>query len=234
MIYPLQNISAVISKVLFPAFSLIQGDNEKFRDAYLKSTRYIAFITFPMMFGLFAVADEFILTIFGPKWEPTIFLFKVLCFVGMLQSINTTVGQIYLAKGKTDWMFKWSIFATSVTLIAICIGMVWSVEGVVIAYLIRSLILLYPAYSIPFRLIELKIKTHIRNLKKEFVTSFIMFAVVLTSVNIQHHFLSSINIILASNVLLGVVIYVAASFIANNEVFKDIQGILIGKRARIS
>ncbi len=53
MLYPLENLSHVVSQVLFPAFSFIQVDNERFREAYLKATKYIAFITFLMMFGLF-------------------------------------------------------------------------------------------------------------------------------------------------------------------------------------
>lgn len=226
MIYPLQNISGVISRVLFPVFSTIQADDERFRNAYLRSTKLIAFVTFPMMFGLFAVADEFILILFGAKWEQTIFLFKVLCFVGMLQSIGTTVGQIYLAKGKTDWMFKWGIFATSVTVLAVVIGLAWGLKGIVIAYLVKSLILIYPDYAIPFRLINLKIKTFANNLKAEFSTSLIMFAVVLVSATIQRSISIDPAIILFSNVLLGIAVYIITTGRINSEVFKEVQGML--------
>ena len=49
MLYPLQNISWVIGKVMFPAFSKIQQDLEKVRNSYMKMTRVISFITFPLM-----------------------------------------------------------------------------------------------------------------------------------------------------------------------------------------
>ena len=230
MLYPLQNISAVISRVLFPAFSAIQDDNERFRDAYLKSTRYIAFVTFPMMFGLFAVADEFILTIFGPKWDPTIFLLKVLCFIGMLQSIGTTVGQIYLAKGKTDWMFKWGLFSTIITIFAILVGLRWGLKGVAVAYALRTLILSYPGYAIPFNLIGLKVKNLIHNLKKEFVVSLIMFVFVLSSVFVQRRIGIESEVLLVSNVLLGITIYTLATIKLNSEVFKEICGIVWNKK----
>ncbi len=102
MLYPLSNISSVLSKVMFPALSQIQHDHSKFRSFYIKSTRYIAFITFPMMLGLFAIADEFVLIVYGEKWAPAIFLIKVLSIIGLVQSIATMVGSIYLSKGRTD------------------------------------------------------------------------------------------------------------------------------------
>lgn len=226
MLYPIQNISHVVSRVLFPAFSNIQKNNELFRDAYLKSTRYIAFVTFPMMFGIFTVADEFILTFFGPKWEPTIFLFKVLCFTGMLQSIIATVGKIYLAKGKTDWMFRWSILKTAVFISAFSIGLLWDLKGVVIAYTVSIVIIAYPNFVIPFRLIGLKVKTLMQNLKTEFSTSLIMFGVVSLSASIQRHLFIDSKIVLTSNVLLGVIIYIIATKKMNNRAFNEIQEIL--------
>lgn len=226
MLYPLQNISTVISKVLFPAFSTIQADNERFRDAYLKSTKYIAFVTFPMMFGLFAVVDEFILTLFGPKWEPTIFLLKILCFIGMFQSIGTTVGQIYLAKGKTDWMFKWGFFSTLVTILAIYVGMFWGLKGVVLAYALRTVLMSYPGFAIPFKLISLKVKNLIQNIKKEFEVSFIMFVFVLSSVFIQRSIGIESKIVLTSNVLFGITVYILATMKMNSEVLKEIHAMV--------
>jgi O-antigen/teichoic acid export membrane protein len=226
MLYPLENISAVVSRVLFPAFSTIQNDNARFRDAYLKTTRYIAFVTFPMMFGLFAVTNEFILTIFGPKWEQTIFLLKILCFIGMLQSIGTTVGQIYLAKGKTDWMFKWGLFTTVVTVLFISVGLHWGLKGVAIAYAARILVLSYPGYAIPFKLIGLKVKNLFQNLRTEFVVSLIMFVFVLSSAFLQRRIGIDSEILLVSNVLFGITIYILATRRINSEVFKEIRAMV--------
>ncbi len=230
MLYPLQNISNVVTRVLFPAFSIIQHDNENFRDAYLKSTRYIAFITFPMMFGLFAVANEFVLTLFGTKWEPTIFLVKVLCFVGMWQSIGSTVRQIYMAKGRTDWMFRWGMLEALLVTIAIIIGLQWEIKGVVISYAIITTVLVYPLFLIPFKLIDLKIKTFIYNFKHEFLASVIMFIVLFTSIVMQHYFFVNSITILATNVVLGVAVYLMITRIINKETYREIQSMVWNKK----
>ena len=107
MLYPLQSITTVISRVMFPAYSQLQDDDARFRSAYLRTAGMIALVTFPMMAGLW-VSDRahVVLTIFGQKWAQAIPLIKVLALVGMAQSIGATVGAIYQAKGRTDVMFR--------------------------------------------------------------------------------------------------------------------------------
>ncbi len=107
MLFPIQNISAVIAQVLFPGFSRIQDDDERFRSAYLRSCMLIALITFPVIAGLGVVAGPLVRAMLGAKWVSIIPLFQILVPVGLIQSVQTTIGQIFTAKGRTDWMFRW-------------------------------------------------------------------------------------------------------------------------------
>lgn len=223
MLFPLSNISSVLSKVMFPALSQIQHDNSKFKLFYLKSTKYIAFVSFPMMLGLFAIADEFVLVVFGTKWVPVICLIKVLSIVGLMQSIGTTIGSIYLAKGRTDWMFRWGIFSSIVTVGAIAIGLRWGINGVAVCYAISVLLIIYPSFAIPFRLIDLRFTDFVLNLKKEIATSLIMFVIVMVIVTIQRYYLISSGIILVSVILIGVMSYIVAVIIFNKSTYKELK-----------
>src|SRR4029077_15629201 len=60
MLYAVQNISQVMSRVLFAVFAKVQDDPPRFRQAYIKAVSTIAVITFPMMAGVMAVADPFV------------------------------------------------------------------------------------------------------------------------------------------------------------------------------
>ncbi len=232
MLFPLQNVSSSLVKTLFPALSKIQDNDIEFKNIYLKSTKYIAFITFPLMFGLFAVADEFILTIFGEKWAPAIFLIKVLSFVGLVQSIETTVGVIYLSKGKTDWMFQWNIYASIVAVGAIFFGMQWGINGVAFSYAIANIFLLtYLNFAIPFKLIGLKVTNFVLNLKREIATSLIMFSIVMIVIYIQRFYLLPGRIILSTCTIVGFISYLTATKIYNNFTYNEIKShILSGIR----
>ncbi len=179
LLFPLQNISSVIGRVMFPVYASVQDDNQRFGNAYLKVAKTIALVSFPLMMGVFSLAAPFVLTVFGAKWQPVILLIMILAPVGLIQSIGTTTGAIYSAKGRTDWMFRWGIGGGSFIVIAFGIGLHWGIIGVAVAYVLAVFSLSYFNFAIPFRLINLKFSRLLAVLWRPFVNSLIMFVVVL-------------------------------------------------------
>ena len=165
MLYPLRNITLVISRVIFPAFSKIQQENSKLREAYMRVTNSIAIITFPMMAGLALVSFNFTEAFFGENWDTVLvaYIIIILAPVGALQSIVSTVGNIYQVKGRTDWMFRWSLFASTFTLIGFFVGLKWGITGVAISYLVTNVLMIFPVFMIPFKLINLSIVKFLRS-----------------------------------------------------------------------
>jgi len=164
MLYAVQNISQVMSRVLFPVFAKVQDDNERFGKAYTKAVSTIAVVTFPMMAGVMAVAEPFVGAVLGEKWRPVAALLIILAPVGLMQSVITTVGNIYYAKGRADWLFRWGLFATALSVGSFFAGLPWGIRGVAVGYLIANLLLVYPAFAVPFRLIDLKMHDFLRPL----------------------------------------------------------------------
>lgn len=157
MLLPLSQVSSVLSRVMFPALSKVQQDKARVKGIYLRAIATIALLTFPMMLGLLVVADHFVLALYGPQWAAVIPILQIFCLLGMLQSLGTTVGWIYTSQGRTDWMFRWGIGAGIILIASIVIG-VWigTVQAVAICYALTSgLILLYPSFAIPGKLIDM-------------------------------------------------------------------------------
>jgi PST family polysaccharide transporter len=157
MLYPLQAVTWNLGRVLFPSFSQMQDDAERFGRAYLRACAAIAFVTFPLMAGMTVLAPEFIAVLLGPKWRPVAPVLRILAPVGMLQSIISTVGNIYMAMGKTNVMFRWSLLFTGLTVMGFVVGLHWGISGVASAYAIVVLLTLVPVLWIPFRLIHLRL-----------------------------------------------------------------------------
>ena len=163
MLFPLYNISGVLGRVLFPALSTIQDDLPKVREVYLRATRYISAITFPMMLGLFVVAPELVQVLYGPKWVRMTFLLQVLCLIGLQQSIETTTGWIYYSQGRTDIIFRWNLVVVCMAAAAFVIGLRWDVEGVTVSHAIAAYLWVVPEYYIVLRLIKLPLLRFFRN-----------------------------------------------------------------------
>ena len=174
MLYPLQHVSGALGRVLFPAFSQVQDDNERFRSAYTRLCSVIAALTFPMTLGMMAVAGPLIDVFLGPKWHPAARLLMILAPVGLVQSIVTTVGYIFMAKGRTDWMLRWGLVSSPLLVASFVVGLPWGTEGVAISYAAFFYALTPPTLAIPFRLIDLSLWTFVRRLMPTLGYSIVM------------------------------------------------------------
>ena len=95
--------------------------------------------------------------------------------VGLIQSIGTTVGSIYLAKkGKPGLLFKWGLFAGSIFIMSFVIGLQWGIAGVAACYAIASFALTYPSMAIAVRLIGLTVRDCLSVLWRPLLCSIVM------------------------------------------------------------
>jgi len=228
MVFPLQSISAVIGRVMFPLYSRMQDDAGRFGRTYLKMASAIALISFPLMLGLTALAKPFVMTLFGAAWTPVIPLLLILAPLGAVQSISTTIGHIYTATGRTDLGMRWTVGAGLLIVLSFVLGLPWGIIGVTVSYAIVMLLLTYPGFAIPFRLIGLRVYDLGGVLWRPAACSLVMFAVVagmaLGSPPGAPGWLT-----LSLLVPLGAVVYLACSWAINRALLLEMLSILRGK-----
>src|SRR5919106_1377792 len=96
-------VTEVTNSVAFPAFSRIQHQPERMRNAFYKVTQYTSVFAFPVFIGLAALAPEIVPAVFGEKWAPSIPVMQVLALIGILQSVLFFNGSVIKASGKPSW-----------------------------------------------------------------------------------------------------------------------------------
>jgi O-antigen/teichoic acid export membrane protein len=114
MAYTLANLPAtevthMISKITFPAYSKFQEDLPRLREAYLKVLQFTTFVSFPLAGGIFVFASDFIRIFLGNKWMPMVPAVQVLVLAGLVRSIAATTGPIFHATGKPRIDTTWQI-----------------------------------------------------------------------------------------------------------------------------
>jgi PST family polysaccharide transporter len=226
MLLPITQIISVISGVMFPALSKIQREKERVKKIYLRAMRLLAFITFPMMIGLFVVAQPFVLALFGEKWIGVIPIIQILTWVGITQTLSNPTGWIYTSQGKTNWMFWWGVFGSGTLVIAIVIG-VWvgSIKSVAMAYLVANILLTYPGIAIPGKLIDMRFWDVIRVVYPSLAAALGM-AVVVFGVSWVLPNSMNIQLRLGIEVLTGILVYVFTAIIFKLSAFQEFR--LIG------
>ncbi len=216
MLYPLQNITSVFSRVMFPVYSKLQGDNHKIREMYVELANNIALVSFPLMLGVTASADILVRSLLGEKWLHTVPLLILLAPVGMIQSVYTPAGTIFKAKGRTDIWFKWGLLTGVIFITAFVIGLKWGIFGVAIGYLIANLVTIYPGLSIPFKLIGLRVSDFVKSFRNTFIISFSMFILIFSVKILLINYLTSIELFTLL-IILSLLFYVPASFKFNRK-----------------
>jgi len=158
MMYPLQKVSDVVGRVAFPALASIQDELARMRQAYLRTVRSIALVTLPMMAVVVVAAPELTRVLFGPAWGPVAPLVRILGFAGMAGSIGTTVGTLFLARGRSGLMLRWELLASACYAAAIVAGLRFGLTGVAVAYTGTSLLLWPLSHLVANRLIDLRMR----------------------------------------------------------------------------
>ena len=208
MLYPLQNVTAVLGRVLFPALAQVQDDHPRFRRGYLKTCVAIATITFPAMLGLMAVAGPFVEVLLGSNWTPVALLLVILAPVGLVQSIGSTVGSIYTAKGRTALMFRVGLAASVLVVASFVVGLRWGIVGVAASYAIMSFAIALPLLGIATRLVELPVSTVLKTLAPVLGFALLMLVpVALLRLGLEKVAALPALMVLASTVALGLIVY---------------------------
>lgn len=182
MLLPLRNVTTIVTKVMFPAFSQKQDDLQVLKKYYLNIIQYIALITFPLMIGLSLVSKEFVLLFFGNQWSAMIPVLSILSGLGAIQSIISLNGLIYNSLGKVNIAFRVSIITNIVLIVAFVIGVNYGLIGVAYSYLIASALLLIPMYKIAIKQLSISLLEVFDVLRGIMFATLIM-AIVLSVIN---------------------------------------------------
>jgi len=228
MLYPLQQVSVIIVRVLFPSLSQLQNDIPRFRNMYLKAITTISLITFPMMLGLLSLAEEFIVVVFGPDWIEMLDVLRIFCILGMSQSVATTLGTIYLSTGNTRLMFKLNMASTPFFIIGFLLGLPWGIAGVATSCTVVSIATYLVSIFIAFRIVDMPVSDFFRVLTRTFFVSAGMAAIVtIAKTTWINTAIESPILRLSTGVMLGIALYIVLSLLFNRQQIMDIVNKLL-------
>lgn len=140
---PSEALSSVVGSVSFPVFSSIQDDKEKLLWGLKKNIKSLMFVNVPLMILLAMIGRPLIFLLYGPKWEVSILYFQILCFGGMVYSLNSLNVNIIksLGKGRAYFYLQLTkrLIALSMIIGSIFIGKYGIMDGVLALVIVYTL-----------------------------------------------------------------------------------------------
>lgn len=215
MLYPVNNLTGVISPVLHPILSDYQEHIEIIYKKYMKIVRLLMCIGLYVAPVCFLAAEEIIAILYGSSWTQSVICFQYLSLAIIPQMINSSAGSIFQAIGNTKLLFINSCINTGITVLAIIIGVFGgkSIYALSICVAIAYIIHFFTAFVMLIKLgFKYQISKFIKSLSLEILIMIIMVvAVVLYPLKIENIIVSCI----AKIIYLGIIFLI--SLIASGE-----------------
>ena len=207
--FPSSNITSVLQVVTFPVLSTIQNEEERLSGAYKRFLKLSAFVVFPLMVGLSAVADPFIRLVLTDKWEGAIILLQIICFALMWYPIHAINLNILQVKGRSDYFLKLEVIKKVQGVLFLIVTVPMGIVAMCCGKVISSLISLIWNTHYTKKLIGYGYFAQMRDLLPILVHALVMGGIVLLVVN----FMSTLWLKLIVGVLSGMIYYVAGAYI---------------------
>lgn len=160
LLLPLSLINGPTSSAIIPALSRLQHEPDRWRASYLVSLSGVVLVSAPLTALLIAAATPLVAILFGPSWSESANIFQYLAISMFAATPLNTTGWIYVSIGRTERMFRWSLVATPVIVLAFIVGLPFGAASLALAYsgamwLVFLPGLAFAAYGTPIRLSDM-------------------------------------------------------------------------------
>jgi O-antigen/teichoic acid export membrane protein len=207
-ILPSSNLTGVLQRVTFPMLCLIQDDDERLASVYRRILKLSAFVIFPLMTGLAAIAKPMVLVVLGEKWMFTATLLQIICFAMMWYPIHAINLNLLYVKGRSDLFLKLEIVKKILGMTILAISVPFGITAMCVLSIFSSLIALAINTYYTGKLIGVGYFKQMRDLMPTFTLSVGMSAIVYLTVTVVD---VSLIAKLAIGVIEGALIYVGGA-----------------------
>lgn len=143
---PYQLVNPIINKISFPVLSIIQNDDIKVKNYYLKQLNYICTLNFSIYLFLFFNASLILALILGPEWVAYQDLFMLMALYFLIYSSGNPVGTLLLSRGMPALGFYWNLVTMIMISSFVYLGSHYGLQGIATALLMAQCILFIPNY----------------------------------------------------------------------------------------
>lgn len=171
---PSSNITSILQRVTFPVLSTIQDDIPRLQANYRRLLKLSAFIVFPLMMGLAAVAFPLIRVVLTPKWEGCSLYLQIICFALILYPIHAINLNLLQVKGRSDLFLRLEVIKKIVGVCIMCITIPLGITAMCIGMVVSSLISLFINTYYTGKLINIGCLKQIRDLLPILFNSLLM------------------------------------------------------------
>ena len=210
------NVDTSIGKVVFPAMAQSKDSPQHLKEVSRRAMKMTSYIIFPLMAGMFVVAEPMVRILLTEKWIESVPYLQVACVSFALIPVQTTNWQIIKATGRSDICLKLEIFKKAIGVICIIASMGYGPMAIAVSAALVSFISMIINILPNRKLIGYSIKEQFFDLLPALFASIVMALVVY----LFNHCISNDLVLLLSQIFGGGIIYILLSVVLKIDSFE--------------
>ena len=227
---PYNVITSTITGVSYPVFSSLNNDKERQMLYIQKIMRMTAFITFPVMVGLYCIAPNFISVILTDKWMPMLSYFKILILAGIAMPFINLNLNIFNVIGKPRRYFQME-FMRNGLIIALLFILNNTIETMLYGYLIATYTTLIISSLMLQKHINYSLFDQINHILPSLILAIIMGVTIST---IETKLVMTNTMQLALQLGIGILTYLSLAWGCHLQIMDDIINMIKEKKKRLN
>jgi len=209
---PSTELSAPVNRAVYPGYAKVASDPSRLAAQFLNVLGLTALLTAPAAVGIAAVAPLLVPLLLGDAWAEAVPLMEILALSGLLVSLRTNAGYVFLALGRSEVLTVMTAVRFAVTVPALVVGTIYfGAKGAAWTILGASIVMLPVTHCFMRRVLQIRLAEHGSALWRPAVAAFGMALLVREYLEwTEHDFTANHGVpALASAVVLGIAVYIS-------------------------
>lgn len=172
-------IQPIIHRVFAPLLAEKQGNINVLKSNYMRLSKTLSWLSFPMYLLLAAVSPTVISVVFGTSYLEGVPVMMVFCLRYAFNGVNCVCGALQTATGRTDIGLIWTIYLIVSTAIVYYATSMQGIVAFLIGICILTFINVYAVWFVQFRpMVDVKLSEYLKIYTRSFIICLSLSAIV--------------------------------------------------------
>jgi teichuronic acid exporter len=225
---PMQKTMNILNQVTFLTVARLQDELPRLRSRLLHASRLLGLVMVPLMWGMSAVAPEFITVVLGSRWAGAVFALQIVTLVVPIRMLSAVFSTAVTGIGRADLDFRNTLTMSFVLPAAFLAGVKWGVDGLAFSWFIATPIIFALNFPRTARALGIKARDLIAALYVPLIAGTGMYFAV-AGVRRALDGLSAIDRLVAL-IITGAITYLSTSLILDRNVSSEVKQFILGLR----
>ena len=224
-------INSIVNRVILPFFAKAQNNNSDLCKMYCKVIQLLASVNFPISMLLCVLSVPLVVIFYGENYVEVAPIVSILAIWSLFICIGNPVGNLAIAKGRTDISFKYPLVRVLITVPIVYVSSLHSIIMVAWGQVFLGVIMFFVGYRmLIYKLIKLSLKDYVGAFSNLMIVAIVLGGVFY---GITHFNLLDINNPAFQLIVYGMLLlvaYVIALLVFQRRMFLELLGLISLRR----